>query len=129
MSIEKYLDREKAERFLELFEHGDIHQPFAETDDSREYNALVKESVAKQVEIYGEPKTIPFDGRCRRCGREFDDPVPPVVSEGLETEIVSGVWCAACNTYATAVLWRGKSAYGPANPEELRDPLKHREVD
>ena len=109
--MEKYLDEAKAKRYLELLNHGDIHG-FVETADRKEFRALSEESLAKQIEIYGEPTHTPFEGKCRRCGIEFGNPVPEVTNpEGRNKEIACVEWCPRCNKVAMAALYRGASAY------------------
>lgn len=120
--MDTYLDEVKAKRYLELLHDGDIHG-YAETDDRKEFDALSKESIARQIEIYGEPKPTPFDGRCRRCGKEFDSPVPEVTYPGGIVEIASHEWCAECNAFAMNIVYRWSSAYR-VDPKNLVDPVR-----
>lgn len=49
---------------------------------------------------------------CRRCGKEYDNPVPPVTNpKGEITEIMTVEWCPQCNAVGASVLFREKSAY------------------
>ena len=60
---------------------------------------------------------------CKRCGREYDDPVPPITNPGryINTEIMSREWCAGCNTVGAMAIHRGTSAYFTL---DIIDPLK-----
>jgi len=113
--MDKYLDEAKAKRYNELISMG-VAASYSETDEYKELCALMDESLAKQTEIYGKPQHAPFEGKCRRCGREFDDPVPEVTyPEGIN-EIVCREWCAECNRFAVSVLFRWSSAYRVRHP-------------
>lgn len=65
---------------------------------------------------------------CRRCGGEFDDPVPPVTNPSpfAIKEIASSEWCSTCNVFAMVIMFRNSSAYLPESGklEELRDPVR-----
>ena len=63
---------------------------------------------------------------CKRCGRLYTCPDPPIVSDGEVTEIATTDWCADCNAYVMTVLYRGRSAFGPKHPINLYDPIKHK---
>ena len=58
---------------------------------------------------------------CKRCGREFDNPVPEVTyPEGIH-DIATKEWCADCNALTLTVLFRESSAYRKL---PLHDPMK-----
>lgn len=117
-----YLSKEKSERLWELIQIG-YPMSYVESNEYREMCALMDENIAKEIEIYGEPKHAPFDGHCRRCGRSFDDPVPEVThSEGIH-EIACVEWCAECNAFAMSIVFRESSAYRVAKGS-LRDPMQ-----
>lgn len=122
MSIEKYLDEEKAKRYLELVSMG-VVMSYASTPEYEEYRALVKESIAKQIEIYGEPTHTPFDGKCRRCGAEFTDPTPKVTKPDGIPDIACKEWCPGCNSFVMNIIFRGSSAYDVPK-QSLIDPTR-----
>jgi len=48
---------------------------------------------------------------CKRCHKEFENPVPEVTyPEGIH-EIASKEWCAACNALVMSIVYRESSAY------------------
>jgi len=112
----KYLDKDKATRFEELESKGIANLTQKE---SSEYAALMFE-IVDQMEALGEFDD-PFEGKCRRCGREFDNPVPEVTHPEDNREIASVECCADCNTLIMSVIFRGISAY---RKERLYDPLR-----
>jgi hypothetical protein len=122
MSIEKYLSEDKTKRYLELINKG-VDSSIVETGEYRELGALRSESIAKQVELYGEPKPSPFEGKCRRCGVKFTDPCPVVTNDEGIPEIASMEWCADCNQYVMNIVFRYGSAY-KASPGTLNDPFR-----
>lgn len=122
MSIENYLSEDKAKRYIELINKG-VDSSIVETEEYRELGALRRESIARQIEIYGEPKPPPFEGKCRRCGTEFTDPRPIVTNDEGIPEIASKEWCADCNKYVMNVVFRHNSAYR-ASPGTLKDPFR-----
>jgi len=75
------------------------------------------------TELLTWPKT---PGICRRCGREYDSPVPEATHshEYANHEIASAEWWADCNAFAMSVLFRESSAYRPEEKGELRDPTR-----
>jgi hypothetical protein len=119
MSIENYLNEDKAKRYIELIDKG-VDSSIVETEEYRELGALRSESIAKQVELHGEPKPPPFEGKCRRCGVEFTDPRPVVTNDEGIPEIASIEWCADCNQYVMNVVSRHNSAY-KVDPGTLKD--------
>jgi len=58
---------------------------------------------------------------CRRCGREFTNPVPEVTDPSGNKEIACVEWCSDCNALAMSILFRWSSAYCM---KHLRDPLR-----
>lgn len=122
--MDKYLDEADAKRYRELM-CSDTALSLLETDDSRELHALMDKSLAKQIEIYGEPEHTPFGGKCRRCGKEFTNPIPEVTVPEGDPEIACAEWCADCNRYAMNIIRRWATAY-KASPHELHDPLRER---
>lgn len=116
MNAEDYLDEAKAARFNELESKG---YTSLTKEEGSEHAALMFEIIDKK-EALGE-FTTPFEGKCRRCGREFSNPVPEVTyPEGIH-EIACKEWCAECNTYAMSVTFRWSSAY---RTRRLHDPMK-----
>lgn len=102
----EYLDKDKAARFEELESKGTLTLT---REESSEHAGLMFEIVDKK-EALGE-FIIPFEGRCRRCGREFSNPVPEVTyPEGIH-EIACDEWCADCNALAMSIVFRESSAY------------------
>lgn len=59
--------------------------------------------------------------KCRRCGREFTDPVPEVTTPSGNREIACVEWCPGCNTFVMNVIFRWNTAYAV---KHLEDPLK-----
>ncbi len=118
--MDKYLNEADAKRYLELLSMG-VSDRHMETDEYKELCALMDKSLAKQIEIYGKPQHTPFEGKCRRCGRKFDNPVPEITfPEGIN-EIACSEWCAECNQFAVSVLFRWSSAYRMRHPV---DPVR-----
>lgn len=118
--MDKYLDEADAKRYNELISMG-VAMSYSETDEYKELCALMDKSVARQIEIYGEPQHTPFEGKCRRCGKEFDNPMPEVTyPEGIN-EIACREWCAECNQFAVTILFRWSSAYRVKHPQ---DPIR-----
>lgn len=116
MDTEDYLDKAKAARFKEL---EDKDYMDLTKEESSEHAALMSEIVGKK-EALGE-FIIPFEGKCRRCGREFDNPVPEVTyPKGLH-EIATSEWCAECNVFTMSIVFRESSAY---KVRRLHDPMK-----
>lgn len=110
--MEKYLNEADAKRYLELLKRSG----HLSVEEDKELGGLMDKSLAKQIEIYGKPQHTPFEGKCRRCGREFDNPVPEVTyPEGIN-EIVCDEWCAECNKFAVSILFRWSSAYRVRHP-------------
>lgn len=120
--MDKYLDEADAKRYRELLRKGVIISR-GETEEHKELCALMDKSLARQVEIFGEPKHMPFEGKCRRCGREFTNPVPEVTDPGRDPEIACKEWCAECNAYTMNIIRRWSTAYA-IDPRKLCDPLK-----
>lgn len=121
MSVEnlaKYLDEADAKRFRELEDKGTLRLTFLE---GLEHAALMFKIVDKK-EALGE-FDIPFEGKCRRCGQEFDNPVPEVTHSEGSHEIACEEWCPDCNILAMSVIFRGFSAYRKEKGQ-LVDPLK-----
>lgn len=58
---------------------------------------------------------------CKRCGKEFTNPVPEVAVPTGITEIATTDWCADCNKFAMSIVYRWSSAYAD---KRLVDPLK-----
>ncbi len=50
---------------------------------------------------------------CKRCGREYDNPVPPITNTdpNFNREIATADWCAGCNAFVASIVHRGRSAY------------------
>lgn len=48
---------------------------------------------------------------CRRCGKEYENPVPKVVNPTGNKEFATSEWCATCNKRAMTVVFRESSAY------------------
>lgn len=59
--------------------------------------------------------------KCKRCHREFDNPVPEVTHPEGFHEIMCAEWCAECNKFAVSILGRWNSAYRVSRPV---DPLR-----
>jgi len=118
--VDKYLDEADAKRYRELVHKG-ASGSFVETEEYKELRALSDKSLARQVEIFGEPMPVPFEGKCRRCGREFVDPVPEVIDPSGYREIACMECCPGCNTLAMSVLFREISAY---RTKRLVDPFR-----
>ena len=105
--ISEYLDEAKAARFEELESMGYMNLT---KEEGSEHAGLMFEIVDKK-ETLGE-FTTPFDGHCRRCGREFDNPVPEVSNpSGIRTDIASTEWCSDFNKTAMSALYRDSGAY------------------
>lgn len=64
-------------------------------------------------------------GVCLRCGREFENPVPPVVNPEGGREIATSEFCADCNKLIMSVVFRDATAYRvPGTRETLHDPIR-----
>ena len=48
---------------------------------------------------------------CKRCGKEFENPIPEIKKPDGNKEIATIEWCAECNEFAMSILYRGRSAY------------------
>ncbi len=48
---------------------------------------------------------------CKRCGKEFEDSVPPVTRPDGNHEIACWEWCADCNAHVMSIIFRESSAY------------------
>lgn len=118
--MDKYLNEADGRRYRELLLMGACSS-FVETEECRELGALMDKSIAKQIEIFGEPKHTPFEGKCRRCGREFTNPVPEVTIPTGNKEIACREWCPDCNCLTMSIVYRESTAY---RKERLYDPLK-----
>jgi len=60
--------------------------------------------------------------KCKRCGKEFDDPVPLVTNpSGYHTEICTDKWCPGCNRIGIIPIHRKASVYYVSTP---KDPLR-----
>ncbi len=114
----RLLNKTKTARLKRLISKGTPNLAYKE---GSEYARLMFEIVDKK-EALGEFNT-PFDGRCRRCGVEFDDPVPENSIPSGNTDIASAEWCADCNTFVMSVVFRESSVYRKGKGE-LFDPLK-----
>lgn len=60
---------------------------------------------------------------CRRCGREFTNPVPEVTNPGGDTEIACVEICADCNCFIMNIVRRSDCAY---KVKHLHDPIRGR---
>lgn len=116
MNAEDYLDKAKAARFKELESKGYRNLT---KEESSECSVLMFEIVDKK-EALGE-FIIPFEGKCRRCGREFDNSVPEVTYPKGIHEIATSEWCAECNVFTMSIVFRESSAY---KTRRLHDPMK-----
>lgn len=120
--MDKYLDEADAKRYRELLDKG-VVMSYVETEEYKELSALMDKSVARQIEIFGEPKHTPFEGKCRRCGAGFTNPVPEVTVPGGDPEIACVEFCAECNVFVMNITRRWATAYA-VDPKELVDPVR-----
>lgn len=118
MSVDagKYLSEDKASRFGELEDKGILNLT---KEESSEHAGLMFE-IVEQMKALGEFDS-PFEGKCRRCGAEYDSPVPEVTYPEGNHEIATTEWCDNCNALIMSVIFRESSAY---RPTKLFDPLK-----
>lgn len=63
--------------------------------------------------------------KCKRCGKDFTNPVPPITNPDGDTEIACVEWCPDCNRFVMNIIRRWSTAYA-VDPGELYDPLKRR---
>ncbi len=115
-NVEKYLDEADAKRFRELEDKGTLNLT---REEGSEHAALMFKIVGKK-EALGE-FDIPFEGKCRRCGREFDNPVPEITRPDGNPEIATSEWCADCNALIMTVVHRESTAY---KKTPLVDPMR-----
>lgn len=116
-SMDKYMDEIDARRYLELLKKSG----HLSIEEDKELGGLMDKSLAKQREIFGEPQHAPFEGKCWRCGKEFDNPVPEVTHPEGRMEIICCEWCAGCNQFVATVVLRWASAYRVEHPH---DPVR-----
>lgn len=57
---------------------------------------------------------------CKRCGKEYEDPYPEIVGEGVNYEIATLEYCADCNALVMTLVHRESSAYYK-NPKKEKD--------
>lgn len=119
MSMEKYLGEDKAKRYAELNskKFSDLTK-----EEHEERYAFISEVVDKK-EALGEFKLEPFEGKCRRCGREFDNPVPEVTYPKGSHEVACAEWCADCNAFVMNIVYREFTAY-MRKKGSLYDPVR-----
>ncbi len=58
---------------------------------------------------------------CKRCGREFSNPIPEITEPEGHREVASAEWCADCNSFAMSIVFRNSSAY---RKKKLYDPVR-----
>ena len=76
----------------------------------------------KNIWVEAPTRHEPSPGKCLRCGRSFENPVPEITNPGGNTEIATDEYCADCNRLVMSLVNRYSSAYWKKG--ELSDPLR-----